>query len=243
MEYTLTQPIPTSKLEDITLDELKIYYKKYRAGIGKRLMEFQEVLKASEDRIFGELCFCILTPQSNARLCDRALGELFSNETSFQPKIHRERIEEALHGVRFRRKKAGYILNAWERFTYEGGELSIKKEMTQKLATLRDNRALRDWFRGEMKGNGIGLKEASHFLRNIGLGKDLAILDRHILSCLEELRALEGALNPASKAKGITETQYRGLEEIARTFSKEVGIPMIELDLLLWSARTGYIFK
>ena len=41
-----------------------------------------------------------------------------------------------------------------------------------------DGRDLRAWLVREVKG--LGWKEASHFLRNIGF-RDLAILDRHIL--------------------------------------------------------------
>jgi len=81
------------------------------------------------------------------------------------------------------------------------------------------------------------MKEASHFLRNIGLGKDLAILDRHILKNLKEY----GVINEIPKS--ITKKVYIAIEDKMREFSKRINIPMDELDLLFWSKETGIIFK
>lgn len=37
----------------------------------------------------------------------------------------------------------------------------------------------------------MSYKEASHFLRNVGFGEDVAILDRHILRNLERLAVID----------------------------------------------------
>ena len=38
-------------------------------------------------------------------------------------------------------------------------------------------------------------------------------------------------------------TAYKAVEQIEIDYAKQVGIPVEELDLLLWSQRTGYVFK
>src|SRR5439155_1300502 len=84
---------------------------------------------------------------------------------------------------------------------------------------------------------GLGYKEASHFLRNIGLGEEFAILDRHILRNLARLKVIPEV--PAS----ITKKRYLEIEEKLRRFAADISIPMAELDLLFWSKETGWIFK
>jgi len=83
----------------------------------------------------------------------------------------------------------------------------------------------------------MGYKEASHFLRNIGLGKDMAILDRHILKNLKAF----GVINDIPRA--LSRKKYLEIEEKMRKFSHEIGIPISHLDLLFWSRQTGEIFK
>jgi N-glycosylase/DNA lyase len=83
---------------------------------------------------------------------------------------------------------------------------------------------------------GLGLKESSHFLRNIGV-KGLVILDRHILKHLKALYILR------SIPKSLTPKRYYSIEKKWLKYSKEVGIPMDELDLLFWSMETGEIRK
>ena len=79
---------------------------------------------------------------------------------------------------------------------------------------------------------GLGWKEASHFLRNIGY-RDLAILDRHILRNLRRHRIIR------TLPKTLTPSRYRAIEGKFRAFAGAIGIPMDELDLLFWSRETG----
>jgi len=60
-----------------------------------------------------------------------------------------------------------------------------------------ENKDMREWLIRSIRG--IGYKEASHFLRNIGLGENLAILDRHILKNLKFFGVIEEI--PASLPK------------------------------------------
>ena len=93
----------------------------------------------------------------------------------------------------------------------------------------------REWLVENIKG--IGYKEASHFLRNIGFGKDLAILDVHILKNLKEYKVIQKI------PKSLTKKEYLKIENKFRDFCRRIKIPMNELDLLLWSKETGFVFK
>ena len=94
--------------------------------------------------------------------------------------------------------------------------------------------ALRNYLVENVKG--IGWKEASHFLRNVG-HRDLAILDRHILKNLVKLNVVKEV------PKSLTPKVYFEIEEKFKKFSNEIKIPIDELDLLFWSMETGEVFK
>jgi len=83
---------------------------------------------------------------------------------------------------------------------------------------------------------GMGYKESSHFLRNIGK-RDLAIIDRHILKGLLRCGVLK------SLPKTLSRKTYLEIEKQFQKFSEEINIPMDELDLLFWSMVTGEILK
>ena len=97
-----------------------------------------------------------------------------------------------LKGVRFGRNKAEYIILARRKFMEEG---SIRKI----IDGWDDSFTAREWLVKNVKG--MGYKEASHFLRNIGKGENLAILDRHILKNLLLLGVIEKIPSSISKRR------------------------------------------
>lgn len=196
-------------------------YNKKKQQIKKRLKNFKLLYKRSNKELFPELCFCLLTPQSNARHCDKAVQELKERGLIF--KGNTAGIGAILKGrARFHNKKAGYIVGARRAFDKNifSGSTALK---------------LRDSLVKSIKG--LGYKEASHFLRNIGLGKQMAILDRHILKNLKKYGAISRI--PPS----LTPKLYLDIEEKAKRFAKRINIPLEELDLLFWSKETGEVFK
>jgi N-glycosylase/DNA lyase len=80
------------------------------------------------------------------------------------------------------------------------------------------------------------MKEASHFLRNIGV-RGLAILDRHIFRHLIRLQVIR------AMPKSLTKKRYLSIEKKWHRFADDVGISLDELDLLFWSMETGEIRK
>lgn len=197
--------------------------------IEKRFEEFAALWQsASNERLFVELVFCLLTPQSKAKVCWQITKELWSSGMLF--KADAITLAEAIKNVRFRNTKAINIVASREMFLPPQGT------------------GLREWLShyngvNDMRGalvvnvRGIGYKEASHFLRNIGLGKDLAILDRHILRNLLHYGVIECL--PTT----ITKRRYLEIEEKMRCFASTIGIPLAHLDLVFWYMATGEIFK
>ena len=211
------------------MEELLREYGKRKRQIRERLLEFEEVWKEPDERIFEELAFCFCTPQSNAKSCFAAVNLLA--RSGMLMRGGREAISRQLRGrVRFPNNKALYILEARELFTDRSGRLRIKERLHH-----RNPVAVREWLVRNIRG--LGYKEAGHFLRNIGMGDNIAILDRHILRNMVRYGVIRDV------PKSLTRKRYLELEEELRKFSRRIGIPMAELDLLFWSMETGEIFK
>ena len=210
-------------------DSLVELFKIKKDEIDKRLKEFQQVLSQSDERIFAELVFCICTPQSKAVLAWKAVESLMKNKLLYIGDIGQ--IRPFLNAVRFGENKSRYIVEARKLFT--NGKLNIKN----KISSFKSSSELRNWLVKNVKG--IGLKEASHFIRNIGFDYEnqLAILDRHILKNLKE----SGIINEIPKT--LTSKKYFEIENRMKKFAEKIDISLYELDLLLWSKETGIIFK
>jgi N-glycosylase/DNA lyase len=212
------------------LKEIKALYNPVKTKIRGRLNEFRKIWQQGDDYdIFAELVFCLLTPQSKAKSCDSAVGSLIKKNLILNGSLSKI-AKELKDYTRFHNNKARYIVVARKTFTINGS-ISIKNHIT----SLGDTKEVREWFVSNVKG--LGYKEASHFLRNIGFGEDLAILDRHILKNLKIMGIIEEI--PTS----MTKRRYFRIENKMREFSKRTKIPMAHLDLLLWYKETGEIFK
>jgi predicted ATP pyrophosphatase (TIGR00289 family) len=210
------------------LASLKKSYNIKKTEIEARLKDFRQVFKQNDWQVFAELCFCLCTPQSKAVRCDNAVKELVKSRVLF--KGDWKKIANMLEGqVRFHNQKARHIVGARQAFTKKG-----VMHAKSRIDTV-DPKKTRDWLVENIKG--LGYKEASHFLRNIGLGHDIAILDRHILKNLKRLGVI------AEIPKSLTNKKYLEIENRMAKFSKAIGIGLGELDLLFWSQETGHVFK
>ncbi len=209
--------------------ELKKFWKKIQHLASQREKHFDNVWKkGSEEEIFAELVFCLFTPQSKAVSCWAAVNALADKNMIFNAPD--KEIAAIINMVRFRNNKAKYVTQARNLFTVKGS-MKIK----EKLASFDNIYELREWIIKNVKG--IGYKEAGHFLRNIGIGKDLAILDRHILKNLQKYGAIKEV------PKSLTPKIYAKIEKDMQAFAKKTGIPMPQLDMILWCKESGGIFK
>ena len=209
-------------------EELLAKYARKRNEIAARLAHFEQVGKKGGRQLFEELCFCLLTPQSKARSCDAAICELKEKKLLFDGDA--AAIAKVLSTkTRFHNNKARYLVEARKKF--EANDFALLARATFSGS----ERHAREYFLKNVKG--LGLKEASHYLRNVGRGSTLAILDRHILKNLVVCGAIPRV--PAS----LTEKKYLEIEKQMEKFCRKTGVPLAHLDLLFWAEETGEIFK
>lgn len=211
------------------LNHLKKLYSFRKREISRRLEEFKRLwLNGKDEDIFEELAFCILTPQSKAKVCWNSIERLREKNLLFKGSL--EEIRERIRDVRFKNKKADYLVGA-RTFFSKNGRIYIKSALQQ----FKDIHECREWLVRNITG--LGYKEASHFLRNIGFGDKIAILDRHIMRNLKELNIIKAI------PKSLSRSQYLSIEKKMSAFSKKINIPLSHLDLILWCKETGEIFK
>jgi N-glycosylase/DNA lyase len=213
----------------LPVSEIKDLYKTIHNDIIKQISNFQKIWKnATNEELFTELAFCILTPQSKARSGWRAICNL--KEKKLLLKGCYEEINGELNLVRFKNKKTEYLLIARDKFI-GSGNASIRDSLNR-FDSIYDKR---DWLVKEIKG--YGYKEASHFLRNIGLGQDITILDRHILKNLKLLNVIDKV------PQSITKNKYYEIEGKMKSFAEEIKIPVDHLDFVFWYKEAGEVFK
>jgi len=215
-------------MENEDFNNLMDIYSAIKDQIEQRITEFKNIWdQGTELDIFYELVFCILTPQSKAVMADKAIKSIKKKKLIFTN--DEVLLSNELNVVRFKNNKAKYIIEIRNKLS-ENGNIVIKKLIDpENLCLTRD---------GLVKTvKGIGYKEASHFLRNIGFGDGVAILDRHILKNLR----LFGVIDDIPKS--ITPKLYFEIEKKLFNFSKKIKIPVGHLDFVLWYKEAGSVFK
>ena len=213
----------------VTLDLIKKTHRERRAEIRRRLREFELILETgSDEKLWEEMVFCFFTGGCSAKMGLRSI------EASRHLLMHGSQPElaDALVGShRYPNARSKYIT-----FTrgnlFGNGRISLKS----KLVSFIDPFERRDWLVRDPGIKGLGYKEASHFLRNIGF-KGYAILDKHVLNCLAELGVIDDPKPPSTRAR------YLEAEARLKSFARELRIDPDEMDLVLWSIKTGEILK
>ncbi len=210
-----------SEARNAGIEQLRKEFQQKKDAIHRRLEDFAAV--RPED-YFYELVYCLLTPQSSAVNAGKAVEALKEAEQSGAMVDAAELLHRRAHYIRFHNTKARHLAAARERFP----------EIAARIVPGSSGPELREWLVGNVKG--LGWKEASHFLRNVGY-RDLAILDRHILKNLSKHGVVRSG--PAT----LTPKRYLAIEAKFARFAAETGMTMDELDLLFWSRETGEILK
>ncbi len=197
--------------------------------IASRLDDFKSIWEhGADEKIFMELAFCLFTPQSKAQSCWHAVTILYEKNLLFS--CSQEDAVNDLNIVRFKNNKAGYLVAAQKMFM-----ASSSDSLRTRLKGFSSPLDARDWLVATVKG--LGYKEASHFLRNIGYSFELAILDRHILKNLHYYDVVRKI--PAT----LTRKRYLQIEQKMRSFAGHLALPLSHLDFVLWYKEAGHIFK
>lgn len=215
--------------EPVTKELILETYKKRRRVIRSRLREFRRIrAEASNERFWEEMVYCFFTGGCSAKMGLRsvdAVRPLLISGT-------RDEIAAALKGVhRYPNARSRYVVESRD---YVQRHLGFR--ISERLEKFVCPFERRDWLVREPGIKGLGYKEASHFLRNVGFS-GYAILDKHVLRCLKDLGVIDDDKPPTTRSR------YLQTEEKLRHLSRQLSIGFDELDLVLWSLKTGEVLK
>ena len=198
------------------IEDLK---QKIGENVKNGLKAFEKNRNLSKEEKFIELCFCILVANSSMEKTFKiwkATGNDFL-------KLSKEQLSKRLKelGYRFYNKRAEYIVEArnkvdlLEEILKSDNEIEIREKLVKNF-------------------KGIGWKEASHFLRNLGY-KNFAIIDRHVLKTLKEFGVIEKI------PKYLNKKTYLEIENKLRELAKKLKISLAELDFYLFYLNSNKI--
>jgi len=217
--------------QPVTIESLHVAHAARRKEIRARLREFRQVWQtASDARLWEEMVYCIFTAGASAKMGLRSVEAV-------RPLLARGRQQAMTRALvaagahRFPNARPAYVVT-----TRDYLQSSFSMRLRERLNSFRDPFERRDWLATEPRIRGLGYKEASHYLRNIGF-KGYSILDKHIVRCLAELGVIDSPKPPANRQR------YLESESRMRQFAVATGIDFDELDLVLWSIKTGEILK
>ncbi len=187
--------------------------------INDKVNEFSSMPRDAK-HLFSELCFCTLTANTSAESGLKVQNKLYNK---FHVLNHEQLSGELKEmGYRFPNVRSTYICE----------NQKIKNELAVVIKSMQVYE-IRDWLVKNVKG--IGFKEASHFLRNIGF-MDVAIIDFHIIDILVKNGLID-------RPKTLTKKKYIEIEHVLRKVAFKAGLRLGELDLYLWYLETDKILK
>jgi N-glycosylase/DNA lyase len=203
-------------MENLVAKLMRLKKSSLAKKVNARIREFASV---SQKNMFSELCFCLLTANFNAQRCiiiQEKLGTQFHKLSKHQLMTRLKAL-----GHRFPNARAGYIIEA-----------RACQNALKGIRAMPDSKA-REWLVDNIKG--LGMKESSHFLRNIGF-TNLAIIDFHIIDLLVRNKMIK-------RPKTLNKTSYLKIEKILKKLAKQTNLNLSQLDLYLWYLETGKLLK
>ncbi len=191
--------------------------------IEARMKGFEELGKKDSNELFRELCFCLLTANFSALGGIKIQKEISDGFFLLAERELAQKLSESGH--RFPNARARFIFEARK----------YKDNLKKILSEMKDEFSMREWLVKNIKG--LGMKESSHFLRNIGC-KNLAIIDFHIIDLLARNNLID-----KPKSKSLTPKKYLEIENLLRQIADKTNLSLGELDLYLWYKETGKVLK
>jgi len=207
------------------LEALKQYVEQNREAAIKHCAETFRFDQYTDSDLFYRAVFCLLVPAGNAKRAEECLKQLQAIDYQNKPVDSISLYTMLRPYIRFPEQKAIRLH-------------SFKKMSRGFIAYLRKNYGSVDgaYLRQALvqRVSGMGLKAASHFLRNMGV-TDLAIIDTHILKyrvCF--MPQYEQQCLPTSPAN------YLKLEEHFRVWAHETfNLTVAQADWLIWCFESG----
>lgn len=189
--------------------------------------------------LWKNLCLCILSSNVNFELAKSALEhlvncELLEPSAILKKKKTRQKLilKELQKSIFKPRKKDGgyrkyrFPLRRSIDLVCAANEIYVNwKDLKYFLKIMKSEESARYHL---LKVSGLGLKESSHFLRNIGYSSSLAIIDVHIISFLKELEIID------TEKSTVTTKEYLELEKIMQHISRKNNLNLSILDNAIW---------
>ena len=195
----------------------------------------------SENELWYELCLCILSSNVPYELAKSAFFHLLEtgflqlkwikNEESSERLMAEElskplylprKLDGSHRKYRFPNIRSNNIIKA-------ARLISSNNDLLKKiLANSRSEKEVRKYLVANISG--IGLKQSSHFLRNIRYSNELAIIDSHVIAFLEKVGMLE-----RGKTNHITDNLYLELESKLQEISKKFELNLSIFDMAIWN--------
>jgi len=207
--------------------------------VEKKFAERKDWKRMHETTLWKQLCLCILSSNVNFESAQSALNHLTKNgflNNEFilgkksshkiiacelaKPLYKPQKKDGTLRKYRFPTVRSKNIVDAAFLIYGEGYSLRhILKGVNSEIDA-------RNFIAQNISG--LGLKESSHFLRNIKFSTSLAIIDVHIVSFLEDLGLI------LFDNKVISKVEYLLLERLMQKISELNGMNLSILDNAIW---------
>lgn len=195
------------------------------AHLPPRLRQAVDWQTSDEDSLWRELIASILGSAVSFEQAYRALSALDAGGLTSPPteqNIYQAQLLTCLQrvGYRFPVSRSSHIAETAQRI------YGTKRTLRTLLLEYSDPMAARRHLISLCLG--LGPKQASLFLRNIGY-KDFAVLDRHLLSYLRFMRLIDENIYTASSL-----VKYERLEQLAEENALRLSLSLAEFDLAVW---------
>lgn len=199
---------------------------------------FDLKLNVTEELLRDEALFCLLgghgVPYELALSATRRLLALELFSPMWKPRALETRLWRELSSPQFEpRRRSGEL----RRYRYPKRKASLivsarawmlqEAPVLDRLRAIDDERVRREFLCG---CPGFGQKTASWLLRNLGLGRGLAIIDVHVLRALIQERRLVDVRLPRD---------YARVEEAFLSWCEELDASPAAFDLFLWEWQRG----
>ena len=196
----------------------------------------------NENKLLSELVLCILSSQEKYEV---ALGIMKSLQKDNVLRIPKNRLElngiksriinalqkpvhfkfngkEYLRRLRFFVKKGQYIIATLENIYLNN--LTITKILDHKNCIQETRKNIISY------SCGLGPKQASMFLRNIGYHSEFAVLDKHVIDYMRIM-----GLTCATDNSFSSMSTYQNIETKLKSYAATYNINLLHLDLAIWT--------
>ena len=203
----------------------------------------------SEEQLFEELICCILSSQVSYVLAKAAIQKLANadlvslNKPSISARDYEKRVNSVLKSS---------ILNNGKKVHYRFPNLRARQIAELRNNIIQNNFNLFDIVYKQTDPlkirntlidviSGVGPKQSSMFLRNIGRSYDLAILDRHVINYMVAVK-----ITSDINIKKFNKNLYLNTEEELIQYALGIGYPVGCVDWAIWivmrvARKEGYV--